>query len=377
MTRRASRCAPGTTPTPRRRWSPGWSTTPGRSSPPSTASPSTPNRPTRSACWPWSPAKTSNPATSEGTWRIAQRVAPDRVISTVDPESRHMHKSVSAYRDGYKAHVAVEPETGLITASALTPANAGDGPTGVELLAGEAARPAGAGRLRLRLRRGPRRAPPGAATEPRSKRSRCAADPRRVQPRRLHHRPRRPHRHLPRRAHRHRSPPRAAPPSAPAAAAARSGTRCTTAKDGRTLHIGDHDAELVAARRAWADGDFADDYRQLAAHGRTLHRLARRPRPPPRPLPRRHPQPAPASHPSRRHQPAPTRQPRPRPPQRPLDPRHMSGPGEANEGPHRRAHTQPGRRLTPSHTDCSVRPLPRTHHDPTTTSQDAPCSTAS
>ncbi len=51
------------------------------------------------------------PGDEEGTWRIAQRVAPDRVISTVDSESRHMHKSVSSYRDGYKAHVAVEPET--------------------------------------------------------------------------------------------------------------------------------------------------------------------------------------------------------------------------------------------------------------------------
>lgn len=65
---------------------------------------------------------------------VAQRVAPDRVISTVDPEARHMHKSRSEYRDGYKAHVAVEPETGLITAAALTPANAADGSAGLELL---------------------------------------------------------------------------------------------------------------------------------------------------------------------------------------------------------------------------------------------------
>jgi IS5 family transposase len=77
------------------------------------------------------------PGEEEGTWRIAQRVAPDRVISTVDPEARHMHKSQSVYRDGYKAHLAVEPETGLITAAALTPANAADGPNGVALLAGE------------------------------------------------------------------------------------------------------------------------------------------------------------------------------------------------------------------------------------------------
>ena len=77
------------------------------------------------------------PGDQDGSWRIAQRVAPDRVISTVDPDSRHMHKSVSSYRDGYKAHVAVEPETGLITATALTPANAGDGPTDIELISGE------------------------------------------------------------------------------------------------------------------------------------------------------------------------------------------------------------------------------------------------
>ncbi len=74
----------------------------------------------------------------EGTWRIAHRTAPDRVISTVDPETRHMHKSRSTYRDGYKAHVAVEPETGIITGVDLTPANAPDGATGVELLAAEA-----------------------------------------------------------------------------------------------------------------------------------------------------------------------------------------------------------------------------------------------
>ncbi len=39
----------------------------------------------------------------DGTWHIAQKVAPDRVISVVDPETRHMHKSHSEYRDGYKA----------------------------------------------------------------------------------------------------------------------------------------------------------------------------------------------------------------------------------------------------------------------------------
>src|SRR5664280_1089942 len=73
----------------------------------------------------------------DGTWQIVRKVAPDRVISVVDPEARHMHKSRSEYRDGYKAHIAIEPETGLVTATALTPANAADGPIGVELLADE------------------------------------------------------------------------------------------------------------------------------------------------------------------------------------------------------------------------------------------------
>jgi IS5 family transposase len=79
------------------------------------------------------------PGDEEGTWKIERGVAKHRVISTVDPESRHMHKSRSSYRDGYKAHVAVEPDTGLITACDLTPANEGDGPTGVTLLADEPA----------------------------------------------------------------------------------------------------------------------------------------------------------------------------------------------------------------------------------------------
>jgi len=77
------------------------------------------------------------PGEVEGSWRIARKVAADRVISVVDPDARHMHKSRSSYRDGYKAHLAVEPETGLVCAATLTPATAADGPTGVSLLDGE------------------------------------------------------------------------------------------------------------------------------------------------------------------------------------------------------------------------------------------------
>jgi IS5 family transposase len=63
---------------------------------------------------------------TDGRWRIAQRVAPDRVISTVDPEARHAHKSVQRRQDGFKAHVAVEPDTGIITDCAVTKAGGSD-----------------------------------------------------------------------------------------------------------------------------------------------------------------------------------------------------------------------------------------------------------
>ena len=48
----------------------------------------------------------------DGRWRIARRVAPDRVISTVDTEARHTRKSKSARRDGFRGHLAAEPRPG-------------------------------------------------------------------------------------------------------------------------------------------------------------------------------------------------------------------------------------------------------------------------
>ena len=77
------------------------------------------------------------PGERPGSWRIARKVAKDRVISTVDPQARHAHKTSAQRRDGYKTHIVAEPETGLVTGCALTAANAPDGPTGVGLLAGE------------------------------------------------------------------------------------------------------------------------------------------------------------------------------------------------------------------------------------------------
>ena len=77
---------------------------------------------------------------TDGRWRIAHRVAADRVISTVDPDTRHVHKSVARRQDGFKAHLAVEPDTGLITDCALTKANGSDNheaAVGLGLLAAE------------------------------------------------------------------------------------------------------------------------------------------------------------------------------------------------------------------------------------------------
>ncbi len=57
---------------------------------------------------------------TDGRWRIARKVAENRVISTVDPDARHTRKSPEARRDGYRAHLAADPETGIITDEKLT-----------------------------------------------------------------------------------------------------------------------------------------------------------------------------------------------------------------------------------------------------------------
>ena len=79
---------------------------------------------------------------TDGRWRIARKVAPDRVISQVDPEARHTRKSPEARRDGYRAHVVAEPETGIITDEALTmaagPQNS-DAAVAEQFLAGDSA----------------------------------------------------------------------------------------------------------------------------------------------------------------------------------------------------------------------------------------------
>jgi IS5 family transposase len=205
-----------------------------------------------------------DPGESDGTWRIAQQVAPDRTISTVDPEARHMHKSVSQYRDGFKAHIAIEPETGIITASALTAANAADGPTGITLLDGEepglqvlADSAYGSGPVRAELRdAGHDQAikPMALGRNPKLGNDQFNRDDFNVD-------------HVARTV--------TCPAGHTVTIAAKGGaifgvrcngcplrTRCTSAKDGKILHIHTNDAELVAARKAWREGEFIDDYRR-------------------------------------------------------------------------------------------------------------------
>jgi IS5 family transposase len=200
------------------------------------------------------------PGDGEGTWRIAQRTAADRVISTVDPDSRHIHKSVRSYRNGYKAHIVVEPVTGLICGQRLSAGNAADGPTGVALMANEPARRQvladsayGSGETRVALRG--RKHQLAIKPWPMADTGRFGRDDFVVD-------------------HQART---ATCPAGHTTALTVGGNaiferhcntgcelrdQCTTAKDGRTLRLHPHDPELVEARRAWRDRDFTDDYRR-------------------------------------------------------------------------------------------------------------------
>jgi Transposase DDE domain/Transposase domain (DUF772) len=90
---------------------------------------------------------------TDGRWRIARGVAPDRVISTVDREARHTRKSKSKRQDGFRGHVAAEPGTGLITDCEMTMAagpGSADAENGVKMAgrdrfggAADSARPGG------------------------------------------------------------------------------------------------------------------------------------------------------------------------------------------------------------------------------------------
>lgn len=62
-----------------------------------------------------------------GSPKIRQGVAKGRTVSVQDPEMRHGHKSTGKGYSGHKAHVAVDTETGLITAIEVTSPGEADG----------------------------------------------------------------------------------------------------------------------------------------------------------------------------------------------------------------------------------------------------------
>ncbi|MGH3966530.1 MAG: IS1182 family transposase, partial [Pseudonocardiaceae bacterium] len=72
--------------------------------------------------------------TADGVFRIARRVAKDRVISTVDPQARHGHKTSARGFDGYKGHVAVDPDSEIITDTVVSAGNAGDATVAADLI---------------------------------------------------------------------------------------------------------------------------------------------------------------------------------------------------------------------------------------------------
>jgi Transposase DDE domain/Transposase domain (DUF772) len=70
----------------------------------------------------------------EGIFRIARRVAKDRMISTVDPEARHGHKTSARGFDGYKGSIALDPDFAIITDTEVSAANAGDASVAADLI---------------------------------------------------------------------------------------------------------------------------------------------------------------------------------------------------------------------------------------------------
>lgn len=71
---------------------------------------------------------------SDGVFRIARRVARDRIISTVDPEARHGHKTSARGFDGYKGHVALDPDSEILTDTVVSAGNVGDGAVAEDLI---------------------------------------------------------------------------------------------------------------------------------------------------------------------------------------------------------------------------------------------------
>jgi hypothetical protein len=225
---------------------------------------------------------------ADGGFRIARKVAADRVISTVDPDARHGHKTSARGFDGYKGHASVDPDSELVMATAATAGNLGDAAAAPELLAelegqvrgdppaptasdaggGPAARPPtvygdsayGTGPLLERLHAAgidPRVkiqaavAPGGHFTKDQFQIDLAAGTvtcpAKRTAPIVYHPNPR----------HRHHGQAS----FGPACTTCPLRSQCTSAAAGRTITITAYEAELAAARARQADPDLAADYR--------------------------------------------------------------------------------------------------------------------
>jgi Transposase domain (DUF772)/Transposase DDE domain len=273
---------------------------------------------------------------TDGRWRIAREVAPDRVISTVDPQARHAHKSQHRRQDGFKAHLVVEPDSGLATAAALTQVNGpenSDATVGAALLDIDPTLPQpadsepdravdteqnsteqrlevlgdsayGTGEMLAALDRAGR----DAVIKPRPLRSAVEggftlddftydADGGTLT--------------CPNQITRRLTVKRTVR-FGKVCAGCPLRERCTTSPKGRLINLGEHESLRRANRRRAQDPAVRQTYRAKRAPGRTQHRLAG-PRQSPRPLPRGGQQQRLAAPPSRRPQPAPTPRPRPKP----------------------------------------------------------------
>jgi Transposase domain (DUF772)/Transposase DDE domain len=211
----------------------------------------------------------------DGRWRIARKVAEDRVISVNDPDARHTRKSPEARRDGYRAHVAADPETGILTEEKLTKAAGtenSDAAVAVQFVAAEAAAERADGQLAWYgdsaygtgdLRQAIAKAGHQAVIKPWPLLPAVAggftADDFTVDA-----------------AARTVTCPAGVTRQITARNAVIFGAacrgcplrqRCTTAKDGRTLHLHEHEGLLRAARAAWAAGHgLREDYMTHRPH---------------------------------------------------------------------------------------------------------------
>ncbi len=218
----------------------------------------------------------------EGTFRIARRVAPERVISTVDADARHGHKTKARSFDGYKGHIAIDADSEIVTATAVTPGNSGDAAVAPELLEADLETPEsdtaelltvyadaayGRGELletieeagaSLRIKVQPAVASTGGCSKDEFSIDTEAATV--TCPAGLT---------VPLRARRRRA---AEATFGSACAACPMAARCTTAKAGRSITVGPHEASLARARAARQDPAWLADYR--ATRPRVERRIA-------------------------------------------------------------------------------------------------------